>query len=170
MSDPDGFTPLDDVDRGILQLLQRDARNTTAVEMGEAVGVSDATVRNRIEALEDRGILQGYVPTINYERAGYPLELQIRCTAPISEREKLAKEALAIEGVVEVTDLMTGRNNIEVRAIAPTHQDLTQIAVEIDELGLAVESEVLVSHHYFRPFNHFGVDDVSAGEDGISDV
>lgn len=62
-SEPDELTPIDDVDRDILQLLQRDARNTTAVEMGEAVGVSDATVRNRIGALEDRGIVEGSVPT-----------------------------------------------------------------------------------------------------------
>lgn len=118
-----GYTPLDDTDRAILQLLQRDARNTTAVEIAERVGVSDGTVRNRIEKLEAEGIIEGYVPIINYERAGYQLEIRIRCTARIVEREALTKEALGIEGVVEVRELMTGRGNVEVTAVAPAHDD-----------------------------------------------
>lgn len=170
MSAPSEIPPLDDVDRAILQLLQRDARNATAVEMAEAIGVSDGTVRNRIENLEQRGVIQGYVPTVNYERAGYPLELQISCTARISERAELAKEALQIKGVVEVGELMTGRRNVQVMAVAPTHDGLTEIAVALDELGLDVENEELVSHHYFRPFNHFGVEDVSEGRDATSEV
>jgi DNA-binding Lrp family transcriptional regulator len=51
------LSPLDDVDRGILQLLQRDTRNATAVEMGAQIGVSDGTVRNRIAKLEREGII-----------------------------------------------------------------------------------------------------------------
>ncbi|ELZ18439.1 AsnC family transcriptional regulator [Haloterrigena salina JCM 13891] len=42
------YTPLDETDRKILQRLQRDARNKIAVEIGEQIGVSDGTVRNRI--------------------------------------------------------------------------------------------------------------------------
>lgn len=170
MSAPSEFTPLDDVDRAILQLLQRDARNATAVEMAEAIGVSDGTVRNRIANLEERGVIEGYVPTVNYERAGYPLELNISCSARISDREELAKKALQIEGVVEVSELMSGRRNIQVMAVAPTHDELTEIAVALDELGLDVENEELVSHHYFRPFNHFGVEDVSEGPDDAFEV
>lgn len=40
---------LDNVDRGILHLLQLDARNTTAQEIGDKTGVSPSTVRNRID-------------------------------------------------------------------------------------------------------------------------
>lgn len=45
------YTPLDNIDRAILQLLQREARHSTAVEMAEYLDVSDGTVRNRIENL-----------------------------------------------------------------------------------------------------------------------
>ncbi|QLD89389.1 AsnC family transcriptional regulator [Natronomonas salina] len=152
--------PLDDVDRAILQLLQRDARNLTAVDIADRVGVSDGTVRNRIQNLEARDVVEGYVPVIDYERAGYPLQIRIVCTAPIVERERLTREALRVEGVVEVHEVMTGRGNVEVKAVAPRHDDVTRVALALDEMGLDVESEELIRHHYFRPFNHFGTRDV----------
>jgi DNA-binding Lrp family transcriptional regulator len=164
------YTPLDEVDRAILQLLQRDARNLTAVDIAEHTGVSDGTVRNRIEKLEKRGVIEGYAPMIDYEMAGYQLERRIECTAPIVERESLTKEALQIEGVVEAHEIMTGRRNVEITAVAPRHDDLTRIAMSLHEMGLAVESEELIRNHYWRPFNHFGTANVSEAvvEDGDS--
>ena len=164
------YTPLDDVDRAILQLLQRDARNLTAVDIAERVGVSDGTVRNRIENLEERDIIEGYAPMIDYERAGYQLQIRIMCTAPIVDREDLAQRALQVEGVVEVHEIMTGRLNVEVKAVAPEHDHLTRVAKALDEMGLEVESEELIRHHYLRPFNHFGTEDVSEDDGDESDA
>lgn len=164
------YTPLDEIDREIIQILQRDARNATAVEIAERIGVSDGTVRNRINNLEDRGIIEGYVPTINYERAGYQLQIRISCTSRIVERDRLAQEALQIHGVVEVRELMTGRGNIEVTAVATEHRDLTRIAKALDELGMTVEQEELIRHHYFRPFDHFGAENVSEDSDAMHEV
>lgn len=164
------YTPLDDIDRSILQILQRDARHTTAVDIAEKLDVSDGTVRNRIEALEQRGIIEGYVPLVDYEEAGFQLQIRIVCSARIVEREELAEEALLIEGVVEVEEAMTGKENVVVTAVAPEHDDLTRIAKSLDALGLDVEREELVRNHYFRPFNHFGVKDVSDEMDGTYNV
>lgn len=161
--------PLDDVDRAILQLLQRDARHHTAVDIAERIGVSDGTVRNRIDRMEDAGIVEGYVPMIDYEAAGFQLEVRMRCSAPIVERESLAREALGIDGVIEVDELMTGRGNVVVTAVAPRHDDVTRVALTLDDMGLDVEREELVRHHYFRPFDHFGVEDVG-GDGGTYDV
>lgn len=166
----DEYTPLDDIDRAIVQLLQRDSRHQTAVEIGEAVGVSDGTVRNRIENLEKRNIIEGYVPVIDYENAGYQLEIEIGCTAPIVRREELAREALKIEGVVEVLELMTGNDNVQITAVAPRRDDVTRIAEQLDELGLQVEREELIRNKYIRPFNHFGTKDVSDERDGTYEV
>lgn len=163
-------TSLDTIDRTILQILQRDARNATAVEIAKEIDVSDGTVRNRIEKLEQRGIIEGYAPLINYEEAGYQLQIQITCSARIVKREQLTKKALEIEGVVEVQELMTGRENIQVTAVAPKQKDLTRIAKALDELGLEVESEELLRHHYFRPFNHFGAEDVDGENDDTYDI
>lgn len=158
-------TPLDEVDRGVLQLLQRDARHQTAVEMGEAIGVSDGTVRNRIENLEQAGVIEGYVPVINYEEAGYQLQICIECTAPIVDRDKLAKDALELEGVIDVREMMTGRQNVQVQAVAPTNDDVTAVARQLDEMGLGIEDEDLIRRHYHRPFNHFGTENITTDRD-----
>lgn len=166
----DDYTPLDKVDRAIIQLLQRDARNQTAVEIAEAVGVSDGTVRNRIESLERRDIIEGYVPVVHYENAGYQLEIQFHCSSQIVDREKLAGKALQIEGVVQVLELMTGSANVEITAVAPKKDDVTRIARALDELGLAVEEEKLIRSTHVRPFNHFGTEDISSEMDGTYDT
>lgn len=166
----DDYTPLDDVDRAIVQLLQRDARNLTAVEIGDAVGVSDGTVRNRIDGLESRNVIEGYVPVVDYENAGYQLEIVFHCSAPIVEREDLAREALQVEGVVEILELMTGTSNVEITAVAPKNDDVTRIAKALDEMGLEIDHEKLVRHKYIRPFNHFGTEDVSDDRSGTYEV
>ena len=154
-------TPLDETDRAVLQLLQRDARHSTAVDIAEAVGVSDGTVRNRISNLEAAGVIEGYVPTINYERAGYQLQVSMECTAPIVDRERLAEAAKRVEGVIDVRELMTGRRNVHVQVVAPMNDDVTRAARKLDELGLDIEDEDLVRHHHHRPFDHFGTEYVS---------
>lgn len=160
------YSPLDEVDRKILQLLQRDSRHATAVDLADRIAVSDSTVRNRIENLEQAGVIEGYAPIINYEAAGYQLQIRITCTASIVEREQLAREASHLEGVVQVREVMTGHNNIEVVAVAPHNDDITRVACELDDMGVEIESEELIRHQYFRPFNHFGAADVSDDSDG----
>lgn len=152
--------PLDEIDRGILHLLQQDARNYTPVEMARQIPVSDGTVRNRIDALENEDIIEGYVPTLNYEAAGFPLKIVFSCTARIPERADLAQQALQIEGVIRISELMTGRENVRITAVATHTDDITQIAHRLDALGFEVESEELMRHEYVQPFNHFGQDAV----------
>jgi DNA-binding Lrp family transcriptional regulator len=50
---------LDEIDNQIVNLLIEDARLTYS-EIGEKVGLSRVAVKNRVSALEDRGIIKGY--------------------------------------------------------------------------------------------------------------
>lgn len=73
---------LDDVDRSILYLIQQNARNKTAQEIADQVGVSASTVRNRIDDLEADGIIRGYHPEIDYEAANLPLQVTFVVSVP----------------------------------------------------------------------------------------
>ena len=73
---------LDDVDRGVLYGLQQDARNATAGEIANEVDVSASTVRNRITNLVEHGIIEGYYPKLDYEKAGCALRVLFIATAP----------------------------------------------------------------------------------------
>ncbi|MFC4552086.1 MULTISPECIES: Lrp/AsnC family transcriptional regulator [Halorussus] len=152
MANEGGDTPdysLDDVDRGILFALQRDARNSTAQEIADEVDVSASTVRNRIANLEETGVIEAYQPVINYENAGYQLRVMFVATARTDNRARLSADALAIRGVVDVREMMTSQRNLFIEVIAQNTHDLTAITEELNDLGLEiVSSEIMVSHHF----------------------
>lgn len=147
---------LDDVDRGILHMLQEDARNSVAADIAEEVGVSPNTVRSRIERLEEADIIQGYHPDIDYERAGYLLHIIFVCTVPVSKRAEIAEKALKIEGVVEVTEILSGHQNLTVKSIGENSDEITAIAEQLEELGLEITNERFIKNVRPQPFNHFG--------------
>lgn len=149
---------LDDVDRQIIYELQRDARHTSSGDIAERVGVSASTVRNRISALEDSGIIRGYDVDVDYEAAGYDLYALIVCTAPIPDRERLAETAKDVSGVVKVREVMTGEANVHVAAIGRDRQDLSRIGRDLDELGLTVVDEDIIYHEFTHAFHQFGPD------------
>lgn len=84
------------------------------------------------------------------------------CTALIPERPFLAKEALELNGVVGVRELMTGKRNVIVTAVAAEGEEITNVANAITELGLTIESEELMKNDYVRPFSQFGHDAIQA--------
>lgn len=152
---PDMTRPLDNIDRGVLYHLQRDARNTTAQEIAETVGVSASTIRNRIEQLERDGIIEGYHPKINYEAANLPLRVLFICTAPATERAEYVERMMDIQGVVDVREMLTGRQNIHVEVVGTSTKDITRITDTLHESGLTVESSEMMRQRQVQPFNHF---------------
>lgn len=134
---------IDDVDRALLNLLQDDARYT-AIELAEAVDVSDNTVHNRMDRLESEGIISGYTTTIDHDRTGLELYFHFSCTTQISERAEVAEAAAEIPAVVEVTELMTGHQNLHVKALGRDDSDITTIAEQLDDLALEITDENLI--------------------------
>lgn len=142
----------------ILHYLQTDARNQTPVDMADELPVSAQTIRNRIEKMEDAGVIEGYVPIINYEKAGFPIRLQFTCTAPIGQREELAEAALEIPHMVRVEEMLSGNENVRPMAVTKSSEEINNITTALDDLGLSIERERLQRHEYVRPFNHFGAE------------
>jgi DNA-binding Lrp family transcriptional regulator len=122
-----GDERLDDLDKYIIHSLQRNARKTSTSTIAEHANVSASTVRHRIRQLEEAGILRGYHPSIDYEEAGFQLHTLVVCTAPIPQREELAREAREVEGVVAVREVMTGHENVHVEVIGADGDDLSRI-------------------------------------------
>ncbi len=148
---------LDEVDREILYFLQEDARNNSATAIAEEVGVTANTVRNRISRLEDRGVVTGYRPGIDFEKTGFQLRVSIKCTAPVPDRTALAKQALDIDGVVAVRELMTGRANIELTVVGRESEDVTRAATAIHELGLKINEQELIKNDHSTQFDYFNL-------------
>ena len=148
---------IDELDKRIIYCLQQDARNTSSSDIAESMDVSSSTVRNRIHQLEAKGIITEYNTRIDFEAAGSQLHTLIVCTAPIPERNALAKQALEIEGVVDVREVMTGEENVHVGIVGTDSNDLARIGEELDEIGLEVNDEDLIRNEYTTPYSGFDV-------------
>lgn len=146
---------VDEVDEGILFELQRDARNVTIQEIAEEVDVSPSTVRNRIEKLEGAGVIEGYAPTINYETAGFPLQLLFVCSSDPENRSSTAKNVLDVLGVVNVTEMITSEQNLYIETISTSTANLIRVTEELNEYGLTVHSSEIITNSYSQPWGHF---------------
>ncbi len=146
---------LDEIDKRIVHALMDDARNTSAPMIAEDLHVSPGTVRNRIDRLEEEGVIQGYTATVNFERADGRLTSLYMCTVPAAERERLALAAQAIPGVINVRVLMAGRRDLQVVAVGETTEDLRGIARSLSELDIQIEDEELVQTEIRSPYKPF---------------
>ena len=64
------FDRIDETDARILELLQRDGRESYA-EVGQAVGMSGPSAHERVKKLEARGIIRGYSALVDPTLLGY---------------------------------------------------------------------------------------------------
>ena len=64
---------LDDLDRKILALLQRDGRRSFA-EIGREVGLSTPSIKRRVDRLEAAGVIRGYAAVVDAGKLGTAIE------------------------------------------------------------------------------------------------
>lgn len=158
MSMDDDTYRLDELDRRVIHALMQDGR-ATATSIAANTDVSGATVRNRIEKLEELDIITGYRAHIDFEAAGGKLNNLYLCNVPVPEREALAHEARAIPGVINVRSLMTGRRNLHILAVGESTKDLQRISRSLSKLGIEIEDEDLLEEELFDPYEPFNPSD-----------
>lgn len=93
-------TTLDDVNRKLLIELQANARLTLA-ELGRRIGLSSPAVAERLQRLEDLGVIRAYVTEINPRALGFSLSAIIRVRPAPGQLNNVAEAARAKPEVVE---------------------------------------------------------------------
>ena len=147
---------IDNTDKGILYLLQQDARKRTVADISEQVGVSSSTVTNRIDRLEEQGIIKGYHTIVDYTKAGLGHHLLVSATVPISEKEELIDEIMELSGVVSVRELLTNNENLSLEVVGRTQEDIEESLEALDELGVHIDRMEIMKQERSQPYNHFG--------------
>ncbi len=61
-----------DLDRKLIEVLRDDARLSIR-SLARRLSVSPSTVGKRLDALLERGVITGFVPTLDYKKLGYGL-------------------------------------------------------------------------------------------------
>jgi DNA-binding Lrp family transcriptional regulator len=68
---------IDDIDRRIVNALLGDGR-ASARDIAAETGVAATTVSKRLSTLEDEGIIEDYIPSVDYEALGYDVTAVFR--------------------------------------------------------------------------------------------
>ena len=124
---------LDELDRKILDLLTQNARYTYS-ELGERLGISRVAVKNRMDALEARGVIEGYTVIVNPQRLGSA----VSCYYEIETRpETFAQVAALLDACPTVTQIyrVTGECRLHVHAVSADQEEMERfLSTVLDRL------------------------------------
>ncbi|MGM0590510.1 MAG: Lrp/AsnC family transcriptional regulator [Halobacteriota archaeon] len=140
----DDRSSLDSVDQGIVAALLSDARHATNAELGRQVGVSDGTVRNRIDRLESTGLIRGYHAAVDYEQLGLSFRALVVGTASPSRSSEISAEASSLPGVIRVYELLGGEENVFVEVVGTDDADIASLTSQLSEIGLSVTDTLVI--------------------------
>ena len=98
--------PLDDFDRKILDLVQRDA-SLSAAEIGERVGLSQSPCCRRLHRLEQDGYIEGKVALLDRHRLGLDVLVYALVKLTAHGRRPLPEFAEAVQEFPEVQECYT---------------------------------------------------------------
>lgn len=113
---------LDDSDRRILRALRQDGRLSNT-RLAEKVGLSTTPCWNRVRALEEAGVIEGYTALLNQQALGLPDTVIIEVTLERHDDDMLEKFGEALSGLPEVMEayLLTGEYDYLIKvAVAGT--------------------------------------------------
>src|SRR4051794_31984440 len=93
-------TLIDPINRRLLEELQGNARLTMA-ELGRRVGLSAPAVAERVQRLEEAGVITGYRAEVDPKAVGFPIAAVVRVRPASRQLQKIPDIARETPEVVE---------------------------------------------------------------------
>ena len=115
---------LDELDQKIIQLLVKNARMSYS-DIGDNIGISRVAVKARIQALENKGIIEEYTTIINPQK----ISGAVSCYFEIETKPDSFKEVTNIlnkNDIVTQIYRVTGRDKLHVHAVASSNEEMEQ--------------------------------------------
>ena len=116
---------LDDTDRAILRALQENAR-TPFSEIARRIEMSSATVHDRVNRMEEAGVIEGYHAKVDPKAIGLDLSAIVGLQVQQGSEHDTLKRLEDIPGVKEV-HLTTGSWDVMMRVYAEDADNLREL-------------------------------------------
>ncbi|MCT4655396.1 MAG: Lrp/AsnC family transcriptional regulator [Cohaesibacter sp.] len=116
---------LDETDRALLALLQEDARKPITL-LAELAGLSRATTRKRLEALEAGGVITGYSVRVNPDILAGRFRAQVLLKLKTNVGESLVRDFSRFSQITQVVSI-SGRFDASLMVEAETSQEIDQV-------------------------------------------
>ncbi len=141
MSQADGeVVDLDGVDTAIIRVLQTDGRVPYS-KLGPMVGLSQAAVRQRVQRLIDRGVMQVVAVT---DPAMLGLGIQAMVGVRVEGDPRVVADAIAESEAVDYVVVTAGRYDVLVEVVAPDAAALLDLVTDtIRKVDGVVSTEIL---------------------------
>ena len=132
---------IDGLNWRILEILQKRGRASYA-EIGREVGLSAPAVTERVQRMEEAGVIQGYQAVIDPEKLGYPIQTIISLQV---NRDYFTPTIKKLEAMPEVLDCYrtTGTSALILIAAFTSMQHMQEVLDELLQMGEPVSSIVL---------------------------
>ncbi|MGB0451202.1 MAG: Lrp/AsnC family transcriptional regulator [Flavobacteriaceae bacterium] len=130
---------MDQLNRGILECLQKNARFSHA-EIGRIVGISSPAVNERIKKMEDAGVIRGYRTEVSSFECGYQLRAIITVRAFMGKLKPFLDQVKGFDEVVNCYRI-TGNENIVMEVVLVDQKHLERF---IDKLIVYGETKTQI--------------------------
>ena len=116
---------LDELDQKIVSLLIQNARMSYS-EIGQQVGISRVAVKMRVQALEQKGIIEEYTTIINPQK----ISGAVSCYFEIEKKNDTVTQIYRV----------TGKSRLHVHAVASSNEEMEKLIYgTVDQLPGVVE-------------------------------
>ncbi len=144
-------TPLDEVDRLIVEELQRDGRMTNA-ELADRVGIAASTCVARVRSLVGRGIITGFTATVDPAVMGRTLQVLVSVSIRSGARQRISEFSDELRSLPEVLQLffLGGVEDFIIHLAARDSDHVRDFVMEHLSAHPAVSStrtSIVFSHH-----------------------
>lgn len=116
---------LDDVDRRLIDALDRNAR-TPMADLARLIGLSPQSTSDRVRRLEDLGVIAGFKIKLDRAALGLPIAAYVRIRPAMGELPRVAELVAAIPEIVEC-DRITGDDCFIAKVFVPRVEDLERV-------------------------------------------
>ena len=127
---------LDDIDRRILDRLQRDGRLSNA-DLAQEVGLSPSPCWRRVKALEEQGVIKGYTAQLDAKAVGLSVTvfMSVSLTTQVEKALQAFERAASERPEVMECYLMTGDSDYLLRIVVPDLEAYERFVMDFTKIA-----------------------------------
>lgn len=126
-----GMAQFDEVDQRLLELLQKDARQTNK-QLADAAGIAQSTCLERVRGLRARGVITGYRADVDFAALGRPIQalLMVRLAPKTTSSVRAFQRDMLSRPETVSVSTVTGADDFVLRVAVPDVLHLRDFILE----------------------------------------
>lgn len=138
---------LDQTDIQIINALQENGR-ATIKDIGQKVGLTSPAVRERMDRMEEEGVIEGYTVSINYSKLGRCMSAFVFVDVEPEKYDSFCRFCEQEDVIVQHYHII-GIHNSMLKAAVQDSEELEALLCKIKKYGTS-QTDVLLSTYFMK--------------------